>query len=80
MYGKVANLESIVSGHCTTFHKHVMSMGISYLAIDLASQMKLTKFPLILCFVYYFYSYTLQILLHTLQKGWKNNKKLTLRP
>ena len=48
--GKIANLESMVSGHCTTLCEHVISMRASYFDINFASQMKLTKFPLIHCF------------------------------
>ena len=51
MQRKVANFESMVSGHCTTLCAHVVSMRTSYFDIDFASQMKLTKFPLIHCFV-----------------------------
>ena len=47
---KVVNLESMVSGHCTTLCEHVISMRTSYFDIDFASQMKFTKFPLIHCF------------------------------
>ena len=50
--GKIANLESMVSGHCITLTDHVISMRTSYFHIDFASQMKLTKFPLIHCFVF----------------------------
>ena len=41
----------MVSIHCTTLSEHVISMRTSYFDIDFASQMKLTKFPLIHCFV-----------------------------
>ena len=47
MQGKVANLESMVSGHCRTLIDYVITIRTSCFDIDLASQMKETKFPLI---------------------------------
>ena len=47
--GKIAYLESMVSGHCTTLLGYVIAMRTSYFDIDFVSQIKLTKFPLIHC-------------------------------
>ena len=51
MWEKVANLESMVLDHCITLLEHVISVRTSYFDIDFASQVKLTKLPLIHCFV-----------------------------
>ena len=48
--GKVVNLESMVSSHCTTVLGHVTIMRTSYFDTDFVSQMKLTTLPLIHCF------------------------------
>ena len=56
---KVANLESMVSVHCTTLLEHVTIMSTSCFDTDFVSQIKLTKLPLIHCFV------TLVIKAHT---------------
>ena len=50
MQGKIANLESVVSVHCITLLDHVIKMRASCFDTDFASQMKLTKLPLIHCF------------------------------
>ena len=52
MQGKVANLESVVSGHCTILLEHVIIVGTSCFDTDFASLMKLTKLALIHWFVY----------------------------
>ena len=49
-YSEVANLESMVSVHGTTLLGHITKMRTSFFDTDFASQMKLTKLPLIYCF------------------------------
>ena len=49
---KVANLESMVSGHRTTLLEHAITMRTSCFDNHFASQMKLTELPLIHCFVH----------------------------
>ena len=49
--GKVVNLESMVSVHCTTLLRHVTTTRTSCFDTDFISQMKLTTLPLIHCFV-----------------------------
>ena len=44
MQGKVANLESVVSAHCTILLEHFNMMRASYFDTDLASQMMM-NFP-----------------------------------
>ena len=46
----MTNLESMVSTHCTTLIGHVTTIRTCCFDADFASQMKLTKFPLIHCF------------------------------
>ena len=48
--GKVTNLESMASVHCTTLLGHVTIMKSSCFDTDFVSQMKLTTLPLIHCF------------------------------
>ena len=45
--GKVVNLESLVSVHCTTLLGHVTIMRTSCFDTDFVSQIKLTTLPLI---------------------------------
>ena len=47
---KVVNLKSMVSVHCKTLFGHVTTMRTSCFDTRLASQVKLTNFPLIHCF------------------------------
>ena len=49
--GKVANLENMVSVHCTALLEHGIIMRISCFDTKFASQMKLIKLPLIHSFV-----------------------------
>ena len=46
---KVANLDSMVSGHYTTLHEYVIMRTFCF-DTDFASQMKLAKLPLVHCF------------------------------
>ena len=48
--GKVANLESMASVHCTILLEHVIKMTAYYFDTDFVSQMKLITLPLIPCF------------------------------
>ena len=47
---KVADLENMDPGLCRTLLEYVITMRTSCFGSDFASQMKLTKFPLIQCF------------------------------
>ena len=51
--GKVANLESMVSGDCASLLEHVILMGRSCFDTNFAAQIKLTKFLLIHCFDFF---------------------------
>ena len=51
IWGKVANLKSMVSAHYTTLVRHVTIMRTSCFDTNFVSQIKLTKLPLINCFV-----------------------------
>ena len=50
--GKVANLESMVSGDCTFLLEHVIIIRRSCFDTDFVVQIKLTKLPLIHCFAF----------------------------
>ena len=53
--GKVANLESMVLGDCPFLLEHIIIIRRSCFDTDFAVQIKLTKLPLIHCFVFEWY-------------------------